>query len=255
MEPEKPYILYLDDYHTGDVHFLQSLARGLARMNARPAPVVVHGSGEHAERALEANGIFRRREYGVLPIESRTEYILVDRAARQLNQKIVAMLNDAVVPSVGIMGTQRRSLIVRDGRISAAGGWIHSLMRQGIVPVVAAFASLEEGGASGEVPIFDAVSALAASFAHDDVQVVFFTKTKLPGLMQGGRPLERVGADHEMLANAVPDREGMRRLLNYGYSILLTNTTRLADEGGPVGTNIRSDDDSRANLTDAEMPG
>lgn len=232
-------ILYLDDYHAGDVLFLQTLARALGRWNARPAPVLVHGSGEAAERALESKGIFRTREGGLLPVESPEEHRLVNQAGKLLNQHILAVLNDAVVSAVGVVGTQRRTLMVEDGRVAASGAeWILAMVRQGVVPVLAAFAREARSGATGEVPIADAVAALAAMFGVDDTEIVFFTRTNLPGIMEGGRPRPRIEASDPRLDEAVPDLDGLKRLRAMGLPVLLTNTTRLADRGGPIGTAI-----------------
>lgn len=235
------YFLYLDDYHAGDVHFLQSLARALAKMDARPAPILVHGSGEHAERMLEANGIFRQREGGVIQIESAAEHALVERSMRRLNQKLVALLTDAVVSSVGVVGTQRRTLVVKDGAINGAGGaWLGALTAQGVVPAVAALARDEASGRTGEIPVADAVAALAGSTRDTSPKIVFFTKTNLPGIMEDGRTVEHIESGHPKIDGAVPDPSGLRRVLEHGLPVLLTNTTRFAEAGGPVGTHITS---------------
>lgn len=238
MEQPAAYVIYLDDYHAGDVHFLQSLARGLARRAQRPAPAIVHGSGEHAERLLEANGIFRRREHGVLQIESREEHTLVERATRQLNQKLVAILSDAVVSSVGVFGTQRRALVVRGSTVEATSApWMMQIMEQGIVPVLAAYGRDEQAGTVGEVPIADAVVALAQAIERH-VEVVVFTVTNLPGIMAEGHPVPSVEHGHPGIEKAVSKDVDLDRLRDVGLTILLTNTTRFADSSGPVGTRV-----------------
>lgn len=243
MEQKRNHILYLDDYHAGDVLFLQSLAQALAKVKMRPVPIVVHGSAEAAERLLEAKGIFRRREAGVIPVESIEEHRIVEQAARRLNQHIVAVLNDAVVATVGVFGTQRGTLLVRNGQLTAdRGAWVKRLAEQGIVPVLAAFARDESSGRIGEVPLPDAVCAVAKLLGKNEVEVVFFTKTNLPGVMGGGKPLKQIDLGHSKLQRAVSDQDGLERVLENGLSVLLTNTTRLADPGGPVGTTIQQSD-------------
>ena len=240
MEQPTVYILYLDDYHAGDVHFLQSLARGLARRTKRPAPAIVHGSGEHAERLLEANGIFRRREHGILQIETQEEHGLVERAARQLNQKLVGLLSDAVVSSVGVFGTQRRALVVQGETVVALGTeWMLGIMQQGIVPVLASFGRHEGAGTVGEIPTADAVIALGRAL-EGNVEVVVFTTTNLPGIMAEGRTLSEIGLDHPAIERAVPADADLMPIIDAGLPIFLTNTTRFADSGGAVGTRIRS---------------
>lgn len=237
-------ILYLDDYHASDPHFLQSLGQALARWPRTPAPIVVHGSAEIAERWLEGRGVLKRREQGIVPVGNPEEHQLVERAGRHLNQHIAAIFNEAAVSTVAVFGTQRSTLIVEKSRISARNGeWIVRLANQGVVPVLAAFAREESTGKTGEVALWDAVEAIADLVDRSRTEVVFFSKTNLPGIMEAGEPMGEVDVTHPKLRSVLPDQHGLERILAADLSVLLTNSTRLADPAGPVGTKVQFDED------------
>lgn len=238
MTEEPFYILFLDAYHAGDVLFLQSLSRAMARRAWSPAPIVVHGSGEHAERLLESHGIFRSRSGGVLQIESAREHALVERALRSLNRKIVAILTDAVVASVGVIGAQRNVFAVDGEELRAPGASrVQEIAAQGVVPVVAANARHEGTEATGEPALTQAVDALARALQRArQVEIVLFTTTNLPGVMHGGSP--KAEAEIEELRGCVADPEALAALVESGRRVLVTNSNRLSDPEGPVGSRI-----------------
>lgn len=261
MAEKTIYLLVLDDYHGGDVLFLQGLCRALSRRSWMPAPVIVHGSGEHAEHLLESQGIFRSRFGGVLAIESPREHALVERALRTLNRKITALLTDAVVSSVGVVGAQRSVFEVRDGRLQASGAeWLADVAARGVVSVVGASARDPSSEATGEVALSTAVVTLGRRFAEiagspdraSPVEVVFFTKTNLPGVMRGGAPRETVDVADPVLEESVSDRESLAHVVAAGLPVLLTNSNRLVDAHGPAGSRIVSD--TPASI-DASWPG
>lgn len=236
MTDQELDVLYLDDYHAGDVLFIQSLARSLARLKERRA-VLVHGAGEHAERALEAAGIFHKRTNGVIPVESAAEHALVERALRHVNQKITGALTDAVVPAVSVIGSERGLFISRGGQLQALNvAWLETLAQKAIVPVVGVFAIEEGSGRTGEVPLHLAIEAISRSF-QAKTRTVVFTKTNLPGVMKGATPEPAVGTDR-IDERIVADVPGVKYLVSRGISVLLTNTTRLSDKNGPIGTRI-----------------
>lgn len=229
-------LLYLDDYHAGDVLFLQSLARSLAQLSTRRI-VLVHGSGEHAERALEAKGIFRTRVDGLLPIETTEEHALVEAALRHVNRKITGILTDAVVPAVGVIGSERGLFRIRKGRLTSEHvGWLEALGLRGVVSVVAAFAVDEGSGRTGEVPVHLAIEAVARSLSMS-THVIAFTTTNLPGVMRGGHPEPSVAADI-LTHRIVRDVEAITYLTSNDIDVLLTNTTGLSKNDGPIGTRI-----------------
>lgn len=236
MTQETTYLLYLDDYHAADTLFLQSLARALTQ-RANSKIIIIHGSGEHAERLLEAEGIFRTRSGGVVPLATPREHAIVDLAVRQMNRKLVATLTEAVVSTVGIIGTQRRLFSMHAGRIRAGDvSWLHSLLHRGVIPVVAAYAREHDSNRVGEISVSDATIGMAGAFGNAPVAVVFFTKTNLPGLMRSGRPIPEIAVGEANDPRIIPDAEGLRQVVQEGLPVLLTNTTRFADAAGPVGT-------------------
>lgn len=238
---ETLYLLFLDDLHGGDVLFMQSLARALSKKQWQPAPVLVHGSGEHAQRLMESHGIFRGRSDGVLEIESAREHALVERALRALNQKIVALLTDAVVSSVGVVGAQRNIFVMRDGRLHAPGaGSLRSIADQGVVPVVAANARDDASGATGEIALKEAAASLAERLDQlgRRTEIVFFTTTNLPGVMRDGVARREVGLNETALRESVSDWDSLAHLVSAGFPVLLTNSNRLSDPGGPAGSRV-----------------
>lgn len=238
LRDRKISLVYLDDYHAGDVLFIQSLAHALARMKARRV-VLVHGSGEHAERALEAQGIFRTRVHGVLPVETADEHTLVEKALRHVNRKITGALTDAVVPAIGIVGSERGLLRIKGGRVCVENaGWVEGLSRQGVVAVVAAFAMDDASGRTGEVPLHLVVEALYRTLSTP-AEVVIFTKTNLPGVMERGSPRSSAPAD-VLNDRIVSEPEAVAYLASTDLSVLLTNTTGLSERDGSAGTRIRT---------------
>lgn len=199
--------------------------------------ILVHGAGEHAQRALEAEGIFRTRDKGLLPVESAAEHALVERALRHVNRKITGALTDAVVPAVGVIGNERGLFRMRDGQVQADNvGWLEDLGRQGVVAVLAAFAVDELSGRTGEVPVHLAVETVARMMKAP-AQAVVFTKTNLPGIMRGGSPEPCLSVDH-LDDRIVSDVEAVAQLVANNVSVFLTNTAGLTDRSGPIGTRI-----------------
>ncbi len=136
-------LLYVDDRHLEDLLLVQRLARVLKQL---PAPMVlVHGSGGRAEQLLEAEGYMPERRSGVLVVRSEHERGLVERGIRETNQRLVAGLNELLIPAVGIQGSDRGLL-----RRTATGAlqvgraaWLAQLLRQGVWPVVSTLVASE----------------------------------------------------------------------------------------------------------------
>lgn len=236
--PVSTYVLYLDAAHLADALFVQSLARAFGSAGGHaPAAVVVHGSGEAAERLLEGEGVFVERVGGVLQVTSPAEAALVERATRLVNRHLAGLFTDAVVPSVGLVGTDRRLLAARaDGTVAVRQAeMLRRLVGQRVLPVVGAVAVDDEGRA-GEVAPIEVAVAVAQAFEAGEAAVVFFTRTSLPGILEGRSPRPRVGLDELPAAGVVPEPEAVRRVVEAGLPVLLTNTARLVEKGGAVGT-------------------
>jgi len=234
MPYEHAFVLYLDDHHAADALFVQSLARSLARVS-RARFLLVHGSGEHGRQVLEGQGIFRDRVGGILPVETQEEHALVERSLRQLNRKITSILNEAVVSTVGIIGSDRGLLVVDGANLIVKRiDWLASLVEKGVVPVIASYASEANSGRVGEVALHRTVAALVSEWSSSATAVTF-TKTNLPGVMRGGKPEPEVALDavDERWVSELP---ALGELVSQNIRVLLTNSTRLSDPDGPSGT-------------------
>lgn len=238
MANDRIYLLYLDDYHAGDAIFVRSLSQSLARTE-RPKFLIVHGSGVFGVQALEGHGFFRERKDGVLPVATAEEHALVERAIRHVNRKITGVLTDAVVSSVGVIGSERGLLVASGASLpDVRADWLEALVDSGVVPVVASYASEAGTGRTGEVALCQSVAALVKGLSSS-ATVVAFSKTKLPGVMRGGTPAHDIRID-ELDERLVDDRPGLLYLASLKIPVLLTNATRVADEGGPTGTLLHS---------------
>ena len=145
----------LDPYDLGDPLFLTQLARDLAHRGG--GGVLVHGSGEAGERALEATGAVARIHDGVWAVETPEQAAVVERAARELNRRVVHELNEVGVSAVRVAGADR-GLLKTDGAGLVAGpvGWVRDLAERGAAVVVASLVA-------GKGPELREVDALAAS--------------------------------------------------------------------------------------------
>ncbi|MFO8098800.1 MAG: acetylglutamate kinase [Salinibacter sp.] len=243
------YLLYLDRHHLGDDLFLKSLAQHMVRgKSGEPPCVLVHGSGEKVERTLEAQGLFPERTDGVLEVEGDEQRRLVERAVREVNQDIVAALTDEVVSTVGIQGVDR-NLLERDadGAIRASSvGWLETLIKQRVVPVVSALVEEEQVEEVWAVHVLEAL-ADALSTAFDPVACVLTTADQ-PRLPEAEGELEQASLE------ALPDEHvsepnAVRRLVEDGRTVLLTTLQGLFGEGAPRGTYLRPAADGKSGET------
>ena len=232
------YLLYLDQERMGDQLFLQSLAQGLAgKYGEVPPCMIVHGSGEYAERALQGEGFFVERSEGVLQVETAQQAALVDRSVRQFNKKLVSLLTDEVVSSVGVQGINRNLIhLEEDGEVTVNGaGWIERLVDQGVVPVLSALAYDEEGQIR-EANAAAVTREMARAVRNRSVKVVLFTKNNRPGLAEGDQIRERIGFSALPEEGVVSEPEVVQALVEADVPVLLTDIRGLADERGPQGT-------------------
>ena len=166
------HVITLDPYLLGDPLFLTQLARDLAHLGR--GAVLVHGSGEAGERALEATGAIARPLDGVWAVANEAEATTVERATRELNRQIVHELNEAGVSAIRVLGADRGLLKRDEGAVRAgATAWLGELVGQGVVAVVAAVVAPEAGEALREVDRLDATAALGRSL--DGARVLAMT--------------------------------------------------------------------------------
>lgn len=108
-------------------------------------PVVVHGGGAEASRWLEEMHIPSRFERGLRVTDERVLPVVVAVFAGLVNKRIVAAINAAGAPAVGLSGADGRLLECRlaDPSLGFVGepvnvnpAPIHALRGAGIVPVI-----------------------------------------------------------------------------------------------------------------------
>lgn len=163
-------LVYLDPYLLGDPLFLTQLARDLAHRGG--GALLVHGSGEAGERAIEATGAIARQREGVWDVDTPELEATVERATRELNRQIVHELNEAGVPAIRVIGADRGLLKQAEGRVAAGRTeWLASLVQQGVVGVVAALVA-SDGDALVEVDAVAAVGALATAMGAEKVRLI-----------------------------------------------------------------------------------
>ena len=181
-------LLYLDDYHLGDPLFLNRLARD-AKAYAGPL-LLVHGSGDDLERALEAEGEVPERVEGRVQSTTEAGRRLVERTIRDLNRRVVHALNDAGVAALRLVGSDRGLLTMHSGGIVEAGkvGWLTALMLQRVVPVIGLLVAREEGEIEAEPA--PAIAALARAIQGEvegrDVEVGVLLRQSVPEGGVGG---------------------------------------------------------------------
>ena len=130
-------VVYLDADHLGDPLFVPGLARDLAARTT--GLVLVHGSGERGERALESQGLLPKAVDGVWRVDDERQRGAVERATRELNREIVHEFNEQGVVAVGAMAGDRGLVRVADGEAAVGTTrWVADLVRQGVTVLVGA---------------------------------------------------------------------------------------------------------------------
>ncbi len=233
------YIVYLDAYHLGDRIFINDLADQIGQSSDRPC-LLVHGSGEKVERTLESKGLFPERTNGVLDVSAPEHVQLVERAVRETNQHIVGTLTDAVVPTVGAQGVDRRLLQMDEAGTVTAGktGWVAALLNQQVVPVISALVRHPEEGRVREAYAADATVALAEALDDFDPTVVFLTRSDQPGLTDAHGPRDTVSTDALAAHDALPDPEAVRSVAEAHFEVLITSPEGLFGGERPTGTRL-----------------
>lgn len=239
--PEPIYLLHIDDVHLADSLFLQGLAREMRKAGAgRRRVVLVHGSGEQAERRLEGEGLFRERVEGVLRVASAEEAALVDQVLRETNRKLVAMLTDEIVPAVSVQGDDRRLLQVSGEGAVTTGPvhWLRAMIDAGSVPVVSSVAAHVSGRGAREVGAHQVMIALARALGVEEVESVFFLRRNQQALTLEGETQQAIGAEQIPTDQSLADPHLVRRVVEAGVVGWLTNPAGFFAEEGVAGTRI-----------------
>ena len=238
-------VVLLDAFHLGDPLFVSQLARDVAAR--KEGLVFVHGSGEAGERALEARGVFPEQAGGVWPTTSSAEAAEVERAARDLNRRLVHEMNEAGAPAVRVMASDR-GLVARDATAQPPGalragktGWLATLVAQGGVAVVAAFvagdAARDAAGPLAEVDAAATAAVLAGALGADAVALLVSGRTT--GVAGPDGVLSAVPLAEAVAGGTLPDAGLAERLVGAcAVPVVATLAARLRDRGTPPGTRI-----------------
>lgn len=166
-------VAYLDPYFLGDPLFVPGLARDLATRTT--GLVLVHGSGERGERALESLGRMPRAADGVWDVEDETGRAAVERATRELNRELVHELNEQGVASVRALAADRGLVKAGPGGVVAGRTvWLGELVDQGVVVAVASLvlrdgALVEADAAATAAVLAEALGASAFALSTRSV--------------------------------------------------------------------------------------
>jgi acetylglutamate kinase len=161
----KPLVLKFGGELLEDRAHLATVVQALARIARSGRPiVVVHGGGKEIDAALKTAGIEKRQADGFRITDQATLDVVVAVLGGTVNTRVVAALNTAGVPAVGLTGADGRCGLSTvapphrtvDGRVvdldrvgvpdSAADVRVlHTLVRDGFVPVVACIGITSDG--------------------------------------------------------------------------------------------------------------
>ena len=222
-------VLLLDAYHLGDPLFLTGLARDLAARGGGGA-VLVHGSGERGERALESLGLIPEAQDGVWRTKTAEQAGAVERATRALGREIAHELNEAGVASVRVVGADRG--LLKPGAGGAAAGktaWLGALVGQGVVAVVA---SLVGGAGDGPLAEADPAAAAAALAGALGGPVTVLLKRPLAG---ADGPLDVAAPP---VRAALGDAGAAARLVGRGVPVEAVARGALRDAGAGAGMRL-----------------
>ena len=187
-----PLVVYLDPYFLGDPLFVPGLARDLAARGS--GVLLVHGSGERGERALEALGDVPTSDGGVWRTRGLEGEQAVERAARELNREIHHELNEAGVATIRVAGSDRGLLRPVGGALEVGNAaWLSQSLAQGVTAVLVSLVRV--GGRALEVDPATAAGRLSAALGLEAV-----------ALTTG--PVEETALE----AAPLPDRDAVRRL-------------------------------------------
>jgi acetylglutamate kinase len=144
---------------------LTQVVAAVKAVASEAAVVVVHGGGKEIDAALKAAGIEKQQVDGVRVTDERTLEIVVAVLAGAVNTRLVAALNTAGVPAVGLTGADGRCGLsdvapphhAVDGRVVGLGRVgvpsreadtrvLSTLADRGFVPVVACIGIGRDGG-------------------------------------------------------------------------------------------------------------
>lgn len=108
------YLAALDYKHLDNGIFLTSLAHAISRQN-NVRPIIIHGESEYTERVIQT---------GVMRNEATV------RSIKDLNHRLIALLADQGVSTIGINGYQRELITLEDDTLSLDKAYFNRLPSQ-----------------------------------------------------------------------------------------------------------------------------
>jgi hypothetical protein len=226
-------VLYFDAYSLGDPLFATALGRDVKARGA--GLVLVHGSGEAGERALEAAGAWPSADSGVWRVSTDAEADAVERAVRDLNRRLSHEINEAGAAVVGVVGRGLLRVDPSVGSGTAAGrtDWLADLVGKGATAVVASMASSPGGGGLLGAGLRE-TDAAAASAALARALGTFV------GVLVTGRGstlgADRLSADDAVASGRLADAAGVRRIVASGVAVRAVALPAVRTPGVPEGT-------------------
>lgn len=178
---------------------IQSLASAVLAIEERIA--LVHGGGRAVDALQRRLGLPATKIGGMRRTDETTLPAVLMALCGTVSSRLVAALIDAGVDAVGLSGVDGglfrcRPLTIPEGDLGFVGeivevrtDLLHSLLAQGIVPVVAPV-SLGLDGQIYNVNADQAASALAHGLGARQLDLV----SDVPGVLSGDRPLSSLSA-------------------------------------------------------------
>jgi acetylglutamate kinase len=243
----------------------QEIAQGepierLARWTAREVRggarlVIVHGGGEEVTERAEALGLSTEKRQGQRVTSARMLDVVLEVLAGRVNTRLVAALQAAGVPAVGLAGTSGRILGVRPagsprGSLGFVGeptvarvGLLRTLLDQGFTPVVAPV-GIDAAGQVYNVNADLAASAIAGALRADLCLV-----TDVPGVLgASGQLVHKLSATEARRligsgvarGGMVPKLEAAAQALRAGSPVWIGNLDGLPTRHHGSGTLVSS---------------
>jgi len=241
----------------------QEIAHGepverLARWTAREVRkgsrlVIVHGGGEEVTERAGALGLPTHKHQGQRITSAPMLEVVLEVLAGRVNTRLVAALQSAGVPAVGLAGTSGRILGVRPagtprGSLGFVGeptvarvGLLRTLLDQGFTPVVAPV------GIDARGQVYNVNADLAASALARALRADLYLVTDVPGVLgASGRLLRRltVAQARRMIGRGVasggmiPKLEAASYALRAGSLVWIGNLEGLSTRRRGSGTLI-----------------
>ena len=160
----KPVVLKLGGELLEDPKRMKAVARAVARMAAKAPLVVVHGGGKEIDAALAQASIPKHQVDGLRITDEATLQVVVSVLAGAINTRLVAAINAAGAPAVGLTGADAGVAPVKPAKPHPATNGelvdlglvgeplpsrspklIKALYAKGFVPVVACIGAAKDG--------------------------------------------------------------------------------------------------------------